>query len=170
MISEQGVANPVHLSENQARRARSGVRTLRESLSDMFRLIDPSPADSRFPLVDYDLSEDEVAAIRALSDELSNRIDELSRLLNLEPKRRSARRAIDAAASYAWTVTLGIHPSRFKELGDLDPRLVSSLGNEFDQLAQGFLALARLVEQRRDSSEEASPAEAVPHSGEPGGE
>lgn len=154
MTADQEVDDRVRLSENEARRVGSGVRTLQKALRDVFRLIDPPPTDSRFPLVDYDLSEDEVAAVRTLSEELSDKIDELSRLLDLEPNRLSARRAIDAAASYAWTVALEVHPGRFRQLGTPDPRLLPLLGSRFDALAEGFLALARLVEERTAGSVE----------------
>jgi len=57
---------------------------------------------------------------------------------------------VSAQASYAWTACLGLHPKRFKELGDVDPQVSQALSAPIERLADGFLAIAQFVDRHTD--------------------
>jgi len=68
----------IGLTENQARRILSGVRTLRESLAELLRSVSPSDTEEALGLIEHDLSSSEIQRIHVMAQHLAKEIDALA--------------------------------------------------------------------------------------------
>ena len=157
MESEQPVSQPVKLTENEARRVRSGVTTMRGALREILRNTDPSNSDQLVHLVDYDISPKLCVEVRDRVAGIEQIVDELATIADATPLVSSARRAASAQASYAWAASMEVHPRHFNEVGDADPARYGSLPSYFEQIAGAFLDLAQFLDSPSEPAESGIP-------------
>lgn len=146
------------LSRDQARRLRASVRSLLEALGQIELALDPAGDDEQFPLTVADLSEDEQSMLCSRAAALRTEVASLATDFDVVPSPLSGRRQVVAQASYAWTVAEGLHPSRFRGMGELSPLLAERLAERVERLANEFRALADAAAIRSDGNCRADPS------------
>jgi hypothetical protein len=135
------------LTEPQERALATGVRRLREALDELERLL--TGGTEAAP--DIDLAD--VPALPGAIAELRDRLAALSRLLGVEARPRSTRRAFAALASAAWTVAEDLHPAKLTRYGAVHPEAARLLAPHIEALAAGFLRLAQRGERPSSATE-----------------
>ncbi|MER3419698.1 MAG: hypothetical protein C4290_03850 [Chloroflexota bacterium] len=129
------------LTEPQERALASGVRRLRETLDELERLL---TGDTGAAL---DIAPGHATELRGAVVEIRDRLTALSRLLGVEVRPLSARRAFVALASSAWTVAEDLHPAKLTRYGAVHPEAARLLAPHVEAIAAGFLRLAKRGER-----------------------
>lgn len=153
-MTEGSTIGQAPLTENQQRRLKSGLQTLRESLARILEAADPPQVQEQLHLASHDLSPIEAALVRERALRIAEEVDALAAYVGASPIVGSSRQTIAAHASYAWTVAQELHPRRFKEVGEVEPLVIQLLSGRMERLASDFLSLAHLLDRPSDGHDQ----------------